>query len=134
MAARQNLLDVALYLLAVGTVRAYGYVPFDAEWRGFASKGFGGLAILALLPLIYAAYRSRAVLVVLALIAFENLQVALCSFWYIASPWYVAPGDSICSAKLGFDLGAVGIMGVAAILWWLRQDAKSDRSDSDKVS
>jgi hypothetical protein len=51
--------------------------------------------------------------------AFEELKVAICSAWMMADPWHVPDGMATCSAKAGFDLGALGVMFVAFALVWL---------------
>jgi hypothetical protein len=108
--------SVALYLVAIVIVRHYGAQWFDPEIRGAVSKGLGGLAMLAVVPLLYRAAPSRLVAWVLAVWSFEALQIALCSFGYALEPWPVLPGQPICSAKIGFDLGALGILIIAAVL------------------
>jgi uncharacterized YccA/Bax inhibitor family protein len=109
--------DLALIVLGIGVMRHYGYVPFEPEMRGAMSKALGGLAMVLITPLIYKAAPSRAMLAVLAWWVFESLQVFLCSTAYAINPWPIATGDSICSARLDFDFGAIGIM-IAAILLW----------------
>jgi hypothetical protein len=117
--ARLNRLEaagLAAALLLIALARHYGYVPFPPEMRGMVSKGLGGVAILALLSAVASMWRHRLVWLACAYWAFEELQVVLCSAAYIVEPWSVAPGQSICSAKAGFDLGAVGIMLAAVVL------------------
>lgn len=64
--------------------------------------------------------------------AWEELQVVLCSVWFIFSPWPVEPGQAMCSAKAGFDIGALGILIVAVLAFrltlpnWVVTDSKSD--------
>jgi hypothetical protein len=124
---------VWLYLLLAGGVRFYGYGFFEPEARGSASKALGGLFILAVLPLLYYVAPTIPTLLVLYWLAFESLQVFLCSAWYMVEPWEVPVGQSICSAKLGFDMGAVGILIVAMLLWRL-STVNSYRVPSQKGS
>ena len=114
-----NRLEIALYLLAVGVVRHYGWFVFDPELRGSASKMLGGVCTLAVIPLLYRLAPSRPLLLVLAWWAFENLQIALCSGAYMVKPWTVEVGQSICSERLDFDMGALGIMLAALLLWYI---------------
>ena len=47
--------------------------------------------------------------------AWEEAQTLLCGAAWAAGPWPVVPGQGICSGRLDFDLGAIGILIVAAI-------------------
>lgn len=107
-----------LYLLAVGMVREYGYLLAEASKMGIVSKGLGAFAILALLPLAHRlAPNSRMAFLVLAWWGFHALQTMICSAAYYIEPWPVESGQSICSSRLGFDLGALGIMFAALLLY-----------------
>jgi hypothetical protein len=114
---RANRIDAALIVLAIGVLRFYGYVPFDPELRGIVSKGLGGLCMVLVAPYLYIAYPSRAMLGVLAWWCFESIQVVICSFAYAVKPWDVPTGQSICSARIDFDIGSIGVMLVGLILW-----------------
>lgn len=109
--------DAALFILALGVLRHYGWIVFDPETRGIVSKALGGLALLGVVPFIYRAYPSKLMWYVLAWWTFESLQILLCSTLYAIAPWEVPTGQSICSVGIGLDLGAIGIMLVALILW-----------------
>ena len=122
-------LDAALFVLAVGVMRHYGYLAAEPEDMGIVSKGLGGLALLALVPFAWKAYPSRAMAFVLAWWSFEALQIALCSAAYWVKPWEVLPGQSICSARFGMDLGALGIMAVGAILWWIVRVSNTQKAE-----
>ena len=84
-----------------------------------ASKGLGSIATLVLLALILRYRPSKPVFCVIAWYAFMELQTVACSVWYIFEPWAAPLGQPICSAKVGFDLGAIGIMITAYLLWAL---------------
>jgi hypothetical protein len=120
--------EAALLILALGVLRHYGWVPFDPELRGIASKALGGLALLGVVPFIYKAYPSRLMALVLAWWSFEALQIMLCSIAWAIAPWEVPTGQSICSVGIGLDLGAIGVMMVAILLWRL-SIVKPDSSD-----
>jgi hypothetical protein len=111
--------DAALFVLALGVLRHYGWVPFDPELRGIASKALGGLALLGVVPFIYKAYPSRLMALVLAWWSFEALQILICSIAYAIKPWEVPTGASICSVGIGLDLGAIGAMLAILLLWKL---------------
>ena len=114
LTSRSNL---AAVLLVTCAARNYGWDFFPPELKGLASKGLGALATLVLLWAVYRlAQRSRTLLLVLLWFAYESAQTAICSFSYMLWPWPVEAGQAMCSAKLGFDLGAIGILAGALIL------------------
>ena len=117
VATRTSHIDAALIVLAIGVLRFYGYVPFDPELRGIVSKALGGLCMVLVAPFIYRAYPSRAMLGVLAWWSYESVQVVICSVAYAIQPWDVPTGQSICSSRLDFDLGAIGALLIGLILW-----------------
>lgn len=106
--------SLPVLLLAIGASRHYGWALFDAPVRGLASKALGAAAILCLLWVVWT--MSRAAALVLLWWAWEEVQVVLCSTWFAFAPWPVQPGEAMCSAKIGFDLGALGILFVALLL------------------
>lgn len=114
MAALLNRADLIL-MLAVGASRHYGWHLGPDALAGLASKALGAAAILCLLALLYE--RMRYGLPVFVWWAWEETQVLLCTTWFMVEPWPVAPGQAICSAKVGFDIGAVGILVVAFMLY-----------------
>jgi hypothetical protein len=102
-------------LLAMGA-RHYLYDAWPPELRGLASKALGAIALLTLIWVVHSlAPRSSALTLVALGWSVEEVQVVLCSFAYMHQPWPVAPGQSICSARLDLDLGAIGIV----VLFWL---------------
>lgn len=114
--ARTSRTDVAVVLLLVMACRHYLYDLWPAELRGLASKALGAIALLSLVWLCVAlAPRSHLITAVALWWSIEEVQVALCSFAYMVKPWPVAPGQSICSARLDLDLGAIGIV----VVFWL---------------
>lgn len=107
---------VAVALLSVMAARHWGYDLWPPEQRGLASKALGALALLSMVwMVVWLAPSSRIVMAIAAWWSFEELQVVLCSFAYMRSPWPVQVGQSICSARLDLDLGAIGIM----VVFWL---------------
>jgi len=97
-------------------MRHYGYLLAEPEARGAVSKALGGALLLALVPLLWRLAPSRLMAAVLVWWTFESLQTVICSVAYAIKPWPVPAGVSICSARLDFDLGAIGIMLVAMLL------------------
>ena len=108
-------MNLAAGLLAVAAARHYLWVNFPLEAQGMASKGLGSAAVLVLLAVVWHGNRSRPLALVLCWWAWEETQVLLCSLAYMRAPWTVEPGQGICSAAVGFDIGAAGILAVAVI-------------------
>lgn len=108
-------MNLAAGLLAVAAARHYLWQHFPIEAQGMASKGLGAAALLVLLAVVWHGNRSRPLALVLCWWAWEETQVLLCSFAYMHTPWTVEPGRGICSAAVGFDIGAAGILAVAVI-------------------
>lgn len=111
--------NLAALLLAIGAARHYGWSLVPPESAGLASKGLGGAASLALLACILALRPSVPLAAVVAWYAWEDAQIVLCTVLYAVQPWPVGPGQPMCSARWGIDLGAVGIVMVAALAAWL---------------
>ncbi len=110
--ARLSRADLIL-LLAVGASRHYGWALGPDAMAGLASKALGAAAILYLLAVVWE--HTRAGAAIFLWWAWEELQVLTCTAWFMADPWPVAQGQAICSAKAGFDLGAVGILIIALL-------------------
>ena len=105
---RKNLCSA---LLLIGAVRHYGWALAPADVAGVVSKGLGAAAILALLVLLKPRGMAAAVA---AWFAFEELQVLICSALWVVQPWHVNKGQAMCSAYVGFDIGAISLCIVAA--------------------
>jgi hypothetical protein len=112
-------LPILLALLLM--IRHYVWDKFPAELQGEAWKLTSALCILGLLALVWQAKWWP----VFAVFAFEELQVAICSAWFMAAPWHVPEGMAVCSARAGFDIGALGVMFVALVLWWMIPSRKN---------
>jgi hypothetical protein len=80
-----------------------------------ASKGLGALLVLVLLGVVWRlSSRSGWLMAVMGYGAWSALQTLLCSVGYMVEPWTVQAGQGICSARLEFDLGALGLLAAAA--------------------
>ncbi len=105
---------LACELLLILAAREHLWPWLPAELQGMASKGLGAALVLVLLSVVYRhAPRSGALSAVLLVAAWHSLQTLICSAAYMLEPWDVLPGQGICSARIGFDLGAVGLLAVA---------------------
>ncbi len=111
--------NLAAALLLIGASRNYGWMLVDPEFRGIASKALGAFAALCLIAIIAYHCASKWVLLVSAAYGFEELQTFSCSVMYWIEPWPVEVGQSICSARIGFDVGAVGIFVVGLLAYKL---------------
>lgn len=110
-------LDLWPALLGVMFLRHYGWTWAPVAIRGEVSKALGAGAALALLWLISRGLKPGDSLARWAIIlyAWHEASVVLCASWFIFDPWLIAPGQAMCSAKIGFDLGAVGLLLVALL-------------------
>ena len=117
--ARANLAGLVLVMFAIGVVRHFGWEVAPPGVRGVLSKGLGAVQAVALILLAVHLIQHEAMRMVAAWWLVEESLTAACSFWWMASPWPVAPGQAMCSARAGFDLGSVSIVWVAVILWRL---------------
>lgn len=110
----------AAVFLAAGALRHYLWARFPDDLQGMASKGLGALAILFLLAVVLGSSKApKALVLVIAWWAWEECQVVLCSIAYMIEPWNVPPGVGICSAKTGLDIGALGILVVGYLAYYL---------------
>ncbi len=117
MAVLKSRSSLFVALLLIGVSRHYGWDFFPAELKGMASKGLGGVAVLSLLWLLVWSQKDAALIPLAGWWSFEELQVIICSGWYMLDPWPVREGQAICSAKADIDLGAFGILAVAFLVW-----------------
>ena len=104
-------------LLVTMSLRHYAWRWVPAEHAGDASKALGAAAALVLLWLL-SGYRKPGDTLAfwaLALYATHEASAALCASWYIVAPWPIAVGQAMCSAKIGFDLGALGLLLVSIL-------------------
>lgn len=108
---------LAFGLLLIAAARHYLWAAWPDALRGTASKMLGAMAALCLIGIVIHLAQSKAVTLAGAYYAFEETQTAICSAAYMVDPWPVAVGQSICSARLDFDLGALGVMLLAFALW-----------------
>ena len=106
--------SLAVCLLLMGLLRHYGWPYVDPSIAKFVWNISGSVVIVIFLWAI--AYQWAATRLIALWWTFEELQVIACSLGRILRFWEVKPGESQCSALLGFDLGSVGLFLVALIL------------------
>jgi hypothetical protein len=124
---------LACELVLIVAAREHLWPWLPAELQGMASKGLGAALVLVLLSVVYRhAPRSRVLVAVLGVAVWCSLQTLICSAAYMVEPWSVAPGQGICSARIEFDLGAVGVMLLAWLALWLSAPVKVDTTKHSK--
>jgi hypothetical protein len=100
---------LALTVFAVGVIRFHGWALFPAHMQGAVSKALDAATTLVLLYVIAQAFPFRLVYAACGWWAFEACITLGFAVAYAIHPWPVAPGQSIASALLGFDLGTVTV-------------------------
>ena len=112
--------SLAAELLLIVAAREHLWIFLPPHLQGMASKGLGAALVLVLLSMVHRlAPPSKALLAVLLVAAWYSLQTLICSAAYMIEPWDVPPGVGICSARIGFDLGALGLLVLAGLAHWL---------------
>ena len=117
MADLRSRSNLAALVLAVGVLKHYGWDLFDPGLKGVAAKGLNSVATLALLGCVLWMAWSKTLVIISAWFAFEELQTVVCTSAWLLKPWPLDPNRAMCSQRVDFDLGAVGIMLVCVILW-----------------
>ena len=104
-------------LLLTMFLRHYAWRWVPVEHAGEASKALGAAAALVMLWLLSRNLTAADKLARWAMIlyAWHEASVALCATWFIFAPWQILQGQAMCSAKIGFDLGALGLLLVAIL-------------------
>ena len=115
-------------LLVIMALRHYGWRWVPVEHAGLASKALGSVAALVLLWLLSGYRRPGDEIARWALIlyAVHEASAVLCATWFIFSPWPILQGQAMCSAKIGFDLGALGLLVVAVLASRCMTQLRSD--------
>lgn len=97
--------------MAALVLREVAWAWFPPHLQGMASKGLGAMLVLVLLAAVWRlSSRSGWLMAAMAYGVWSALQTMLCSIAYMVEPWTVPPGVGICSARVEFDLGALGLM------------------------
>lgn len=109
----------AMLLLLAGLLWNNAWKWFPAQHGGRVFLAGGGLFIAVLLAWVFVSSRSHPMRVVCVLLAGFALQVFGCNAWFIVEPWEVRPGDELCSSRLGFPLGLVGLWVTILVVQYL---------------
>lgn len=103
--------ESAAALILLLAFRHYGYYHFPQAMRGDIFGAAGAVCIIALLVMLKPWWP------LMLWACAEELLVAGCSLW-----WAIAPqawADEQCSAKIGFRLGAFGLVGLSMVVYKL---------------
>lgn len=120
---------LALALLVVGLVATYAWQWVPAEQAGsvFAMTSHWYAAVLLLvLGLVLQDVRLWWVLGYLVVC---SLMVVGCNAWWLAAPWPAMPGDELCSTRLKWPLGAIGLVLFVVLAGGVYMDRKRGRDD-----
>lgn len=124
-------LNLAAALLTLCAARHYGWALVDPEIAGIVSKMLGSIAAIGLLAIIW--MQSRPVGLIAFIVgswyAFEELQTVVCSALYLIEPWAIKPGQAMCSAKVGVDIGLVGIIAISAFCVLIARNNNHDNTE-----
>lgn len=104
-------------LLLFGALRHYGWPLVPVAIQGQVWNLCGALAILFLLALAVRPEWSRLTWLVAIWFAGEELLVAWCSAAWLIAPWESLPGDELCTGRVGFKLGAIGLVVLAVLAY-----------------
>lgn len=108
-------------MLLIFAGRHYGYYHFPAMMGDvFSLAGSVTIISLVLASGLYAPIKVWAVA--------EELLVAGCTAAWMAAPWEYT--EERCSARVGFKLGAIGLVGLAWSAWSVA--VKVDRSQNQE--
>jgi hypothetical protein len=116
----------AIVLLLVGLAwnNVWKWVPPQHGGRVFVAGS--GLFIAFLLG-AHALRSSRPVQVVAVLLIGFAAQVFGCNLWFILDPWVIKPGDELCSSRLGFPVGLVGLWVATMVLQYVYMRGDHER-------
>lgn len=111
----------AALVLALGVVRHYAYKLGPPEIAARVWNITGAAVVLALLLWVVWRMRGRLLVLVALWWAAEELLVVGCNTLWLVKPWHIQQGQDVCYPLLDFDLGKIGVLFVALILWrWRR--------------
>lgn len=101
----------ALLLLIAGMLAQFSWqwAPREIEVQGQVWNAQRAVLVLLCFGLVANAYRTRAVLLVLAFLAVFEVMTFGCSLWWLADPIPQVAGDEQCSARLNVPLGLFGL-------------------------
>lgn len=110
--------QIAAEVLLAVAGREYLWALAPVQHRGDVSKLLGACLVLVLVSVIYRlAKPSKLLNAVLAAAVWFQLQTVICVAAFIIDPWPIPEGCAMCSSRIDFDLGALGLMLIAWLAW-----------------
>ncbi len=125
-AVHSGALTFACVLLALFAARHFGYYAFDGQDRAQAWNISGAVTSLLLAAAAFRTVPTKTVALIFAWIAFEEVQVIVCSAAWIIHPWTVQTGSDQCSSLVGLDIASLGMIAIVFLLWRLPVRVDSD--------
>lgn len=115
---------LAAELLLIGAARHHLWPLFPVDAQGMASKMFGAAFALVLLSALQrlawrAGLGSFSLACVLLTLGWYQASALLCSAAWLIDPWPIIAGQGVCTGRIGFDLGAAGLVALAAVAYLL---------------
>jgi hypothetical protein len=104
-------------LLSLAVVRHYGYTLASLEDRAWVWNVTGSAIMLALVVALARHLKSRAVWIVVAVWAWEELQVMSCGVAWLIHPWPILAGMDTCSSWSGVTLAKISAALAAVALY-----------------
>jgi hypothetical protein len=109
---------LAAELLLIVAGRHHLWPAAAAADQPIVSKALGACLVLWLLSVVQRlawalGHGSKVLAGVLMIAAWYQAQALVCSLSYLVEPWPVLPGQGLCTGRIGFDLGAIGLVLIA---------------------
>lgn len=101
---------LALALLVVGLISCYAWQWVPAADAGSVFAMVTHWYIVVLLLVLGLVLQDARVWWVTCYLCVCSLMVVGCNAWWLAAPWQAAPGDELCSTRLNWPLGAIGLV------------------------
>lgn len=105
---RSSVDAVAVALLLGGAIRHLGWE--NSPEPALAWNAMGAMSVMLLLSLVMWKHWRAPVIAVVTWWAYEEALVLTCSTWRMFDWWYASPEEEMCSARLGFKLGAFSLV------------------------
>jgi hypothetical protein len=106
----------SLVLLVVGFLLSYAWYWVPAQFAAHAQNVAGAALTIFCLGLIGLLLGSAEAWIVVGLLASFKAMVIGCTAWFLLDPWPIRPGQALCSARLNWPLGLLGV-GAAGIIY-----------------
>jgi len=95
---------IAAALLMFGCAHEFAWQLFQPDLQGDVRMLTAWPLTAALLGLLAVICRDRIITAACIAVGIMTSTTALCSAWWLMSPWVVTPGQDQCSERLGFPM------------------------------